>query len=103
MSDIKRLGAYLSEAWDVAIGDAADLVGGWLYFHDSSNSRPTFAARILEVIPHVSDTKRRLVAFRVQRVSIGGVPWRGAKASRKIHNGGIVMATCPHEVDLSAT
>lgn len=92
-------GEYLSEAWDVTSGDPADLVGGWLYFHDSSNSRSTFAARILEVTLVISDTGRLLVAFRVKRERVASVAWRGTKASRKVHNGGIVVASRPHEID----
>lgn len=97
--DLAR-GEYLSEAWAITNGDPADLLGGWLYFHDSSNSRSTFAGHILEVIPHVSDTRRQLVAFRVRREpSVGSVAWRGVKASRKVHNGGLVLASRPHELN----
>lgn len=90
-------GEYLSEAWHIAVGDPYDLVDGWLYFHDSSNLRSTFCARIIEVIPKISDTGRSLTTFRIRRMSYCGVGWRGSKASRSVHNGGIVPALLHHE------
>jgi hypothetical protein len=92
-------GEFLSEAWHVTNGDPANLIGGWLYFHDSSNSRSTFAARILDAIPRNSDTGKLLVAFRVKRDKVGSVGWRGTKASQSVHNGGMILARLKHETN----
>lgn len=93
-----RSGEYLSEAWHIRTGNPLDLVGGWLYFHDSSNLRSTFSARILEVIPQ-PETRPPLVALRIRRVpSPLSVGWRGGKASQSNYNSGVVPALFDHEV-----
>lgn len=90
-----RSGEYRSDDWHIKNGNPLDLLGGWLYFHDSSTLRSTFSARILEVIP--TKTMRARVAFRVRRITTPTVNWRGKKA-RRDDNGGVVPALFDHEV-----
>lgn len=90
-------GEYRSESWSITDGNPRDLVGGWLYFHDSSYSRATFAAQIIDVIAIQGKSPSNRVAFRILRSPTAGQPWRGRTPSQRVPHGGIVPATFDHE------
>lgn len=90
------IGVYRSADWLFPGQDALKLKGGYLYFHDSSAKRSTFAGQILDVVP-VEVTKTHIrVAFVVQRIKEAGVPWRGKKPTQKNPTGGIVPRPFNH-------
>lgn len=89
---------YLSECWDIPTFEAFELVGGWLYFHESSSQPSTLAARILNWQHHpLASADRNGVGFIITKSDISSVKWRGRIPNQKHHHGGAVLADLIHE------
>jgi hypothetical protein len=92
-------GVYLSRCWIIQEGNPFVLVGGWLYFHESSYQGAGFAARILKVQNCITDKIRPGFAFTIRRVQgPKGRRWRGNTPSQTCHHGGIVEADFVEEI-----
>ena len=51
-------GIYGSGWWGVSHQDAQELVGGWMYLHESSNQRSYFIGRVQSLGPEPRDDGR---------------------------------------------
>lgn len=94
-----RPGIYISKCWIIREGNPEELVGGYLYLHETSYKAAGFAARVLSV--EAAFTKGGLpgYAFTVQRVLQRNQRWRGRTPSQNRHHGGIVDACFPEELE----
>ena len=93
----KRLGAYVSKCWIIREDDPKELVGGYLYLHETSYKAAGFASRVLSVEASFTKSGRPGYAFMVQRVMQKSQRWRGKTPSQSRHHGGIVDACFPDE------
>ncbi len=90
---------YRSCCWDITPEDAALLVGGWLYLHETKKERSYFGGRVLS-FDHIRRddlAHPNRIAFLVEaKAEARGLRWRGA-SHVMAHCGGVVEADLPHE------
>jgi hypothetical protein len=91
-------GVYISTAWILKGFDPQTLKTGRVYFHESSNRRAVFAARVVDVTPCNDNESRPKWALTLQRIRLNGQPWRGKIPSQNRHHGGIVDANFEDEL-----
>lgn len=90
---------YRSCCWLISDEDAAQLVGGWIYFHESKSSLSSFGGQILGFQPGANEnedmTARKIILFRADR-SGRGQSWRGRDYGMA-WGSGVVDADLEHE------
>jgi hypothetical protein len=99
---VKRLNGneYSSEAWAISVIDAQDLVGGWIYLHETKGEASRFGGLIksVELVDTTADEKQRFKILFESKSEARNRPWRGADHGMAWW-GGIVDATADHELD----
>ena len=91
----RKDGLYLSECWSIRDADPESLIGGRLFFHESSYKAAGFAAEIISIAPWPMRKGRAGIAFTVRRLASAGQYWRGRTPSPSRPHGGIVDVKLP--------
>lgn len=87
---------YQSCCWLISDEDATNLLGGWVYFHETKADPSGFGGVILGFAPGHDDlAHRKIIMFRHDRRA-RGQQWRGADHSMA-YSSGLVEADLPHE------
>lgn len=90
-------GGFRSCCWRITDEDAAELIGGWVYFHETKAAPARFGGVILGFEPGEGDmADRKKILFRGDGRS-RGVRWRGADHGMAMWSG-VVDAYLPHEL-----
>lgn len=91
-------GGFRSCCWIISDDDAAELIGGWVYFHETKSTPARFGGIILGFEPGEADmADRKVILFQGDGRS-RGVRWRGANHGMAMC-GGVVDADLPHEAE----
>lgn len=90
---------FQSGFWNLSEEEAKELVGGFLYLHETKAKSAGFGGRIVgysvETLPVFARALR--IDFRVEPMrEARGTGWRGARHAMA-WTGGLVPADCPHE------
>jgi len=95
----KETGTYTSCCWDIPVGDAQELVGGWIYLHLTKNDASYFGGVILGIeemtLPDAGRPKRIIFRFE-PRLQGKEQPWRG-RSFMMAWTSGLVDADFAHE------
>jgi hypothetical protein len=75
---LEEPGGFRSCCWRIGDEQAAELIGGWVYFHDTKAKPASYGGLILGFEPGEGDmTERKVILFRGD-VRSRGERWRGA-------------------------
>jgi hypothetical protein len=90
--------SFRSCCWRIGDEEAAALIGGWVYFHESKSKPSRFGGLILGFEPGEGDmAERKIILFQVDNLA-RQQNWRGADHDMGMW-GGLVEADLPHETD----
>ena len=88
--------SFRSCCWRVSDADAATLIGGWVYFHETKSTPSRLGGLILGFEPGEGDkAERKVLLFQVDNRA-RQQKWRGADHGMAMSSG-IVDASFPHE------
>lgn len=91
-------GGFRSCCWIISDDQAAELIGGWVYFHETKSTPARFGGIILAFELGEADTAdRKVILFQGDGRS-RGVRWRGASHGMAMWSG-VVDADLPHEAE----
>lgn len=89
---------FRSCCWLISDEDAAELIGGWVYFHEAKATPSRFGGIILGFEPGEGDmAHRKVILFRADNRA-REQQWRGADHAMAMWSG-VVEGDRPHEVD----
>jgi hypothetical protein len=89
---------FQSCCWRISDEDAAELIGGWVYFHDTKSTPSRFGGIILGFGPGQGDlADRKVVLFRADNRA-REQSWRGADHGMAMWSG-LVDGDLPHEAE----
>ncbi len=74
---------YTSEAWDLNEAEAANLIGGTIYFHESKDEISYFGGTVLRIESIKSDAARenRIKFYLIPKIQAKGKRWQGKSHS----------------------
>jgi hypothetical protein len=82
--------------WHISDEQAAELIGGWVYFHETKSTPARFGGLILGFEPGDGDMPdRKIILFRGDGRT-RGAKWRGADHGMAMWSG-VIDADLPHE------
>jgi hypothetical protein len=91
-------GGFRSCCWHISDDQAAQLIGGWVYFHEAKATLARFGGLILGFELGEGDmADRKIILFRGDGRS-RGVKWRGADHGMAMWSG-VIDADLPHEAE----
>lgn len=89
---------YRSCCWHISDEDAASLIGGWVYFHETKAKSASFGGIILGFEAGEGElAARKAILFRADGAA-RNQKWRGAQHGMAMSSG-VVDAQLPHELD----
>jgi len=89
---------FRSCCWRITDEQAAELLGGWVYFHETKSAPAGFGGLILGFEAGQGDlAKRKVILFRADGRA-RGASWRGADHQMAMWSG-LVQADLPHEAE----
>lgn len=91
-------GRFRSCCWLIGDEQVAELIGGWVYFHEAKSRPARFGGIILGFEPGESDMADRKVILFQGDGRAQGVRWRGASHGMAMWSG-VVDAALPHEAE----
>lgn len=87
---------YRSCCWLLSDEQASELIGGWIYFHETKAKPASFGGMIIGFEPGGTDmADRKAILFRADGRA-RGVVWRGADHGMAMSSG-VVNADLDHE------
>lgn len=91
-------GRYRSCCWRISDEDAAELIGGWVYFHQAKSMPSRLGGVILGFEPGEHDMAERKVLLFQADPRAREQRWRGADHGMAMWSG-LVDADLPHEAE----
>lgn len=91
-------GGFRSCCWIIGDEQAAELIGGWVYLHETKSTPARFGGIILGFEPGEADMADRKVMLFQGDGRSRGVRWRGASHGMAMSSG-VVDADLPHEAE----
>lgn len=93
---------FRSCCWLVSDEEAAELIGGWVYFHEAKATPSRFGGVILGFEPGEGDLAlRKVILFRADNRA-RGQSWRGADHGMAMWSG-VIEGSLPHEASSFVT
>ncbi len=93
---------FLSVSWELSSLEASELIGGWVYFHATKDTRSEFGGVITrtEVLHNLSSHGNPEIGIVFQaRTEARNQKWRG-HLHRMAWSSGMIPLTLPHEIPL---
>ena len=88
---------FKSCCWQISDKQAADLIGGWVYYHETKADHARFGGQILGFEQGSADLADRKVILLRADARARGQKWRGADHGMAM-SGGLVDADARHEM-----
>jgi hypothetical protein len=90
--------SFRSCCWRITDEEAAELIGGWVYFHEAKSKPSRLGGLILGFEPGEDDmAERKIILFQVDNRA-RQQSWRGADHGMAMWSG-VIDADFPHEAE----